>query len=124
MIKRLGLVVLIGTLIGAYLYVINPMSYWFTPKCVLKTLTGLSCPSCGIQRFIHASCHGQWAEAIHYNYFLAISLPYAALLLVGWALPDNHLKERLEHYTHHNKIVWFYIISFFVWFVIRNILKI
>lgn len=123
-VKRLGVVALLGLAGFVYLYFINPAYFVFAPKCILKLFTGLSCPGCGIQRFTHAALHGHWIEAIHYNYFLALSLPYAALLLVGWVMPTSSAKCKLEAVTHHRYAVWAYVIAFFAWFIIRNILKI
>lgn len=123
-VKRLGIVALLGLAGFVYLYFINPTYFAFAPKCIVKLTTGLSCPGCGIQRFTHAALHGHWAEAIHYNYFLALSLPYAALLLAGWVMPVSPIKHKLEAVTHHRYAIWAYVATFFVWFIIRNILKI
>jgi hypothetical protein len=106
------------------LYLINPCSYWFVPKCPFKLITGLNCPACGIQRFLHALLHGHLHEAITYNYYLAYSLPYAALFIVAWIMPQGDAKEKLGNVIENKYVVWFYIITFFLWMIIRNILKI
>ena len=72
--RYLYLVIIIA--VGLTLYFVNPTAYWFWPKCPFKLLTGLSCPACGIQRFIHAMTNGHFREAIAYNYFLVYALPY------------------------------------------------
>ena len=94
------------------------------PKCPFKLITGFSCPGCGIQRFIHAVLHGHWHEAIAYNYYLVYSLPYAALFVVAWIMPRGNAKERLSGIIENEYVVWFYIITFFLWLIIRNILNI
>ncbi|MES5006145.1 DUF2752 domain-containing protein [Prevotella disiens] len=67
-------------IIGVGLYYFNPTQCWFAPKCPVKFLTGWSCPACGMQRFIHALLHGNFKEAINYNYYLLYVLPYLAAL--------------------------------------------
>jgi hypothetical protein len=110
-------------LLGVFiLYNINPAQYWFMPKCPFKLITGLSCPGCGIQRAIHAFVHGRFAEAISYNYYLAYSGPYALAFVVVWLMPDNNTRERIKKVIENKYIVDFYIVSFSIWFVVRNIL--
>lgn len=106
------------------MYFFDPKMYELAPKCPFKLLTGLNCPSCGIQRFLHAMLHGRPSEAIQYNYYLAYSLPYAFLLVAGWLLPTGKLKTNLVRIAENRYVVWFYVITFFIWFFVRNLLKI
>lgn len=105
---------------GVVLYLLNPSSYWFMPKCPFKLITGLSCPGCGIQRAIHAMLHGKFTEAITYNYYLVYSGPYAASFIVVWLMPKNKFRERIRKVIENRYVVDFYIISFVIWFFIRN----
>jgi hypothetical protein len=109
---------------GIVLYYLNPTQYWFMPKCPFKMITGLSCPGCGIQRAIHALVHGEFAEAIRYNYFLAYSGPYAALFVIEWMMPQNKTREKLSHIIENKHVVYFYVLSFSIWLVVRNLLNI
>lgn len=109
---------------GLALYVFNPANYWFWPKCPIKLLTGLNCPACGIQRFIHALINGHFATAITYNYYLVYALPYALALTGIYLLPDSVAKGRLTGIFQSKTAIWFYVVSFCLWFVIRNILNI
>ena len=109
---------------GITLYSLNPAQYWFMPKCPFKLLTGLNCPGCGIQRAVHALLHGKFAEAIGFNYFLVYSVPYASSFVVLWLMPDNKVREILRAVIENKYVVDFYIISFMIWLVVRNILKI
>ena len=36
----------------------------FFPKCLLKLITGLDCPSCGMQRSLHALINGDVVAAL------------------------------------------------------------
>ena len=69
-LKKVTLIVPILLLGGIVLYNLNPVQYWFMPKCPFKLLTGLNCPGCGIQRALYAMLHGKFAEAISYKWLL------------------------------------------------------
>lgn len=94
------------------------------PKCPFKMITGLSCPGCGIQRAIHAMIHGDFTGAIRYNYYLAYSGPYATLFLIEWMMPQNKTREKLRNVIENKYVVNFYILSFSIWLVVRNVLNI
>lgn len=88
---RKGNIVLFIILAASVLfYILVPTRYLLIPKCPFKLLTGLSCPDCGFQRTLHAFLHGHWTEAIRYNWFLIVSLRYAAALVItDWFLPTR-----------------------------------
>lgn len=92
------------------------------PKCPFKLLTGYSCPGCGIQRALHAALHGDLMKAIHYNYFLVYSLPYALLLVFErWVLSECSLQTKIRSVCENPKIVQLYVVLFTIWFIVRNI---
>ena len=93
------------------------------PQCPFKQITGLSCPGCGIQRAIHALMHGEIKDAIHYNLFLLYSGPYAASFLLVWLMPENVFRYKIKDIIENKHVVNFYILSFLLWLVIRNILN-
>lgn len=105
----------------AMLYFGNPEGTGWALKCPFRLLTGLDCPACGIQRFIHALLHGRPLEALRYNYYLALALPYALLFVVEWALPKGDARRRLASVIEHRYAVWTYVVTFCAWLVIRNI---
>ena len=67
-LKKYLLVLTVLLLGGVVFYNLNPVQYWFMPKCMFKLLTGYSCPGCGIQRALYALLHGDVIKAIQYNY--------------------------------------------------------
>ena len=99
-------------------------AHWWTPRCIVKTLTSLDCPGCGIQRFTHAFLHGDFIEAFSYNYFLLYSLPYLFAVYIIWLLPDSGTKDKLKCIFENKYALWLYLVLYFVWFVVRNILGI
>ena len=114
----------LGAIVVGVLCMYNPTSYWFWPKCPVKLLTGLSCPGCGIQRFVHAFIHGQFRTAIHYNYYLLYALPFLLLNVVAYYLPESRMRSRMKDMLESKPSLYFYIFSFVLWFVIRNIFDI
>lgn len=105
----------------AVLYVVAPEAHWWMPKCPVKLLTGLSCPGCGIQRAVHAALHGDWMRAWAYNYWLVYALPYALLFVVEWLLPECQARQRLARVIENRWAVGFFVVSYCIWFVVRNI---
>lgn len=91
------------------------------PKCAFKLITGLSCPGCGIQRAVYAFMHGEFREAVRYNYYLIYSGPYVASFLTVWLMPECHLRNKIKGVIENKYVVYFYVVTFFLWFVIRNI---
>lgn len=62
-------------------YIVNPATSDYMPKCIVHSLTGLNCPGCGSQRFLHFILHGDLSGAIRSNLLLVVTLPY----LIFWA---------------------------------------
>lgn len=123
--KKSKLLIFLFFLGGIILYYyINPTQYYLMPKCMFKVLTGYNCPACGVQRFIHAFLHGDFANALHYNYFLVYALPYAASFILVWLLPDIKIKYKIKNIIEDKYVVNVYVISFVAWLFIRNYLKI
>lgn len=60
-----------------------------------KLITTLSCPACGIQRFLHALTNGDVLKACHYNYYLIYALPYTLIIIATYYLPNGKLKEKM-----------------------------
>lgn len=100
----------------------NPAAYWFWPKCPVKLLTGLNCPACGIQRFVHAAANGHLAEALAYNYYLVYALPYTLLVVAIYFLPPSKLRQRMADVFESRCAIGLYVVSYCVWFVVRNLL--
>lgn len=111
-------------LVLVLLYVFNPVDAPFAPKCLLKQLTGLSCPGCGMQRFIHALLHGRFAEAIGYNYLLVLLLPYLLLFAIERTMLKGSQQQRWRAVIEGRTATIACCIIAPAWFVLRNILHI
>lgn len=68
------------------LWLFDPQSSAWMPRCWWHSLTGLQCPACGTMRAVHACLHGDFAAALRYNYMLPVYLPLAAAVvaLLAW----------------------------------------
>lgn len=116
-------VLLSGVVIFVY-FNYNPTDSRFFPQCFVKTLTGWSCPSCGVQRAFHSLLHGNWREALSYNYFFVISIPYAILICIAYGLRRMKRAVHVSDMFEHRSLAMIYVFCFFVWFIMRNILDI
>ena len=111
-------------MVGVILYRYNPSQYVLMPKCPFKLLTGLNCPGCGIQRAVHSLLHGHFIDAVKYNLFLVYAGPYAIFVGINQLVIPPKYSRKIAIYLEHKYLVNFYVITFFIWFVIRNILNI
>jgi hypothetical protein len=76
------------TLAGlAVVYACPPGEHSFYPPCLIKTLTGLSCPGCGSTRALHALLHLRFAEAFSLNPLFTCVAPVLPLWYVRTFLP-------------------------------------
>lgn len=108
--------------IGLLLFIFDPVQTLWSPKCVVKAVTGYDCPGCGFQRAAHAVLHGRFMEAAHYNLFLLFALPYLFLLVLSDWLLRGKAQAQLKRFTHHRYWLWTYIVLFFTWWILRNLL--
>lgn len=118
----LCLLIIIGIAFSVFCYHNSPTGNngLFYPKCVIHYLTGLSCPSCGIQRALYSVLHGQFANAIRYNYMLIITIPYILLIFIS----EIFSLERIKEVLYCSKALYCYVAIYILWFIIRNIFKI
>lgn len=112
----------IGGVLGmaTLLFFFNPEETIWLPKCAFFMLTGYQCPSCGGQRAVYSLLHGHINEALGYNPFLVISIPYAFAIVLAWLVPEGKLR-RLNRFCFHPATVYVYLIVMVGWWVIRNI---
>ena len=94
------------------------------PKCPFRLLTGWNCPACGLQRALHALLHGKFTEALSYNYFFVVSIPYVIALFVAEALKRIPRGDNLIRAVEHPVLARVYIVLFIAWGIIRNLLQV
>lgn len=115
-----GAILLVLAIVVVYA-VCDPATSAFFPRCPMKQLTGLSCPGCGFQRAFHAVLGGHLHEALSYNWFFVLSLPYAAAVIIAWLLKALGKAPRIVSVLEHHYGIYAYLTLFCLWFVVRNI---
>ena len=101
----------------------NPEQSNLFPRCPIKMLTGYDCPSCGAQRAIHAALHGNIADAIRYNLFLVVAVPFFLLALAA-SLLKNRVGRAISLHILTPRAGFAYIVLYIIWWITRNILSI
>lgn len=81
-----ALAVLAG-LAGVFaVWLYNPSTAGFFPQCPLHSLSGLSCPGCGLTRAFHAFFHGDILTALQFNLLLPVYILFFGYLFVSLLL--------------------------------------
>ena len=105
----------------AVLTLVDPAQSIWIPKCPVKLLTGLQCPGCGFQRAAHALLHGDVLGALRFNWFLLYAVPYLLVLIAERFFLRGKWQLKIRRWAEDNRVVWSYVVVYFVWFVVRNI---
>lgn len=75
----------------SFAYYLLPAWMSYSPKCLVKRLLGVNCPSCGAQRAVSLLLHGRWAEAVAMCPFLFFVACCLLLHVVLSSLPRRPL---------------------------------
>lgn len=103
---------------GSFYYAVDPERRGWFPQCPVRRLTGFDCPGCGAQRALHDLLHGDVAAAAAHNYFLALLVLWAVVLVVLSQLPRA---ERLYAGLVSAAAMAVYGAAVVVWWVVRNL---
>jgi len=106
------------------LFLFDPTKTALAPKCTFHAVTGLSCPACGMQRFLHALMHGHISEAIRYNLLFVIMIPYVMLVGIQELLLNGQTRQRWRSILFSKPVTYALCCSAPAWFIIRNLLHI
>lgn len=117
--RRLFIVATALVILLAY-YLIDPSGYDWMPKCPMLMMTGFECPACGVQRALHAALHLRFAEALGYNLFFVISIPYLLLAIYACNLKGPG-SGWLRTFLFSRTAVLCYVALWFAWWIIRNL---
>lgn len=119
-VKCLLLILVLATLLVIY-YVFDPSGYVWFPKCMFFMLTGLECPACGSQRAVNALLHGSILEALRFNPFIIISLPYGFGLILILIFKSDFM-TKLRSILLHRYVVMSYVVLYMFWWILRNLI--
>lgn len=78
LLRRLSLMILLGI---PLLVVLMPpgLPENLPSLCLVRNLTGMECPGCGISRAFWAVCHGEPAKAYGFNRAIVVAFPLALI---------------------------------------------
>ena len=114
--KREPLLLVIGLVLAALLVALfPPTSSSFYPPCLLKSVTGLSCPGCGGLRALNAVVSGNFYEAHVLNPLVMLIIAYSLVRLVEG--PRRFLAG-LEQKASYN---WALILFLLGFTIVRNL---
>lgn len=93
----------------------------YFPACAIHKVFGISCPSCGTQRALHALLQGDFKEAISYNYFVFVTIAY--IIGLGIASFTYKRDNRLARFFYGYPGAVTYITLYLLWFLLRNLIN-
>lgn len=110
--------------VAAAVWAFDPMQAPWMPKCMIHELTGLSCPGCGFTRALHSLLHGHPLEAVRYNLFLLLAIPYILALVGLQTVPALRGNTRLVRALTGPAAIYTYLILLCCWGIVRNVIGI
>ena len=102
-----------------YVYFGNPIKNSLFP-CGIKRRTGISCPSCGITRWLYSMLKFNFKDAFYYHAFLTVAFPLIAYILASFAV-NLFVDKKIIPYIPHGLAVYIVcIVGFAVFAIARN----
>ena len=109
---------------GILYYVFNPSSdSWFF-KCPFHLITGWQCPGCGTQRAIHCLLHGNVMEALRFNAFIVVIIPFLMLMAISEWYNYHHWFDWINRFINNRYTMIALGVLTIGWWVLRNIIGI
>jgi len=108
-------ILIIGTI---YALIVNKLGKGI--PCIVKSITGLNCPTCGITRQIISILNFDFKNAREYNYVLFYMYPFIIFLVI-------YIIYRYIRYSKVKfnlfEVIYLIVICFIflIWFIYRNI---
>jgi hypothetical protein len=120
--QRIALVIVLALIVAfcVITYLVPPDEHSYFPRCTLQQTTGLYCPGCGGTRAVGALMHGDILQAVAYNLYFVLALPY--LLWWGgygvWATITGKLFGPPRYRPWLYTFVWVSLLAFVI---LRNV---
>lgn len=107
-------------IIATFLLFLNYIVFdTFYFKCIFRTLTGLDCPTCGMQRSITSLFSGDFNKAFWHNPYLVLMLPYFVALILA-SLLNGNIAKKAKKILYHPLLIATFVVMMITWWVIRN----
>jgi len=100
----------------AVLFMFNPSSTAFFPKCPFHSVTGLYCPGCGTLRGIHELLHLRIPNALKLNPLMVVSIPF----IIYYAI--MHVCRGVFKYEDPLYVSQSRLPPFFVWSILLTVI--
>ena len=109
---------LLYCLAGAIWIVVCVCFPQWTPRCLLRLVSGFDCPACGLQRAVGCLAAGEFRAAFWCNPYLALVSPYLLLVVAAEAggTKTANLRERITG----RRIVIAAAVVMVGWWILRN----
>ena len=118
LLKIIRMYIILALIAAAY-YIFYTWSGYGIP-CLFRTITGFSCPGCGISRMFAALFKGNIKEAFEFNQFVFAMLPAAILYAIRYTY--YYVRDgRCRDGRIMTCIEWGVATAFIIFGVIRNI---
>ena len=102
---------------ATYLFLFDPAKGGF-PSCPFRTLTGWQCPGCGATRGLHQLLHGHPMAAFELNPLMVLSLPFLAVVLLGFTRSSAGNGTRVNPIPA--RYGWFVLVVVVGFWIFRN----
>jgi hypothetical protein len=113
--------ILISLFIVMFLYYLFVRFTGIKIPCIFFELTSLECPGCGITRMLTQFLQFNFVKGIKFNYFLGFTLPILLFMIAYMSYLYIFKKKQAKWFTILSTI---YLISLFIWGILRNIFSI
>lgn len=91
------------------------LSAYLAPQCMLRSATGLLCPTCGGTRVFVSLMQGDFAAALRYNWFVVLLAGYAGLVWVVFhafcITGSTRVRTLLLHLVHYRAAIFFGLLA-------------
>ena len=110
-----------GMLMATALYTFDPRIPGIYPICPFLGLTGYHCPGCGTLRALHRLLYGDALDALGYNAFTVLALPFIAYWFAATMLKVSGLKRTLPMFFIPHQWIWAMLAGIISFWILRNI---
>lgn len=113
--------IMVSSIVLIFYYSTDPVHTHSGVPCTFKIVTGYNCSGCGGQRALHLLLHGEFLQALRYN-FLIIFFPFFIYLLyvvikVYILKENNHIPK----FMFSNDLGTIVLVIIILFTILRNI---
>lgn len=93
-------------MIAAWIY--EPWSRSGPPLCLVRLITGVPCPGCGMTRSVCAASHGHWSDALAFHWLgpLALAVMAGGLLVALFEASSGRRLDLAHRCVESRSVAW------------------